>query len=161
MRFFPVVVSATNKEEMDLERLVSELRKGKEKIQDMLKYIESEELLCSKVSEIARELNERTSSNDIPMYRFSSLRRFPTNDMNFGWGRPRQLDIATYPFNMFLLMDNQNGDGVEVLVSLEEGKMSAFERNDELLQFASPCSGLSHNLKPSYEYAKEAKTSFL
>ncbi|KAK6774336.1 hypothetical protein RDI58_029575 [Solanum bulbocastanum] len=45
----PFVVSATNKEEMNLERLVSELRKGKERIQDMLKYIESEEFLCSKV----------------------------------------------------------------------------------------------------------------
>ncbi|KAG5570403.1 hypothetical protein H5410_060169 [Solanum commersonii] len=44
----PFVVSATNKEEMNLQRLVSELRKSKEKIQDMLKYIESEEFLCSK-----------------------------------------------------------------------------------------------------------------
>ncbi|KAG5569870.1 hypothetical protein H5410_059636 [Solanum commersonii] len=137
----PFVVSATNKEEMNWERLVSELRKGKEKIQDMLKYIESEEFLCSKVSDIARELNERTSNNDIPMYRFSSLRRFPSNDMNFGWGRPRQVDISTLPINMFILMDNQNGDGVEVIVSLEDGELSALERNDEFLQFASPCLG--------------------
>ncbi|KAH0709962.1 hypothetical protein KY284_011389 [Solanum tuberosum] len=137
----PFVVSATNKEEMNWERLVSELRKGKEKIQDMLKYIESEEYLCSKVSDIARELNERTSNNDIPMYRFSSLRRFPSNDMNFGWGRPRQVDVSTLPINMFILMDNQNGDGVEVIVSLEDRELSALERNDEFLQFASPCLG--------------------
>nr|ARR28781.1 acylsugar acyltransferase 2 [Hyoscyamus niger] len=138
----PFAVSAANKEEINLQRLVGELRKGKEKIQDTLKYVKSEELLCSTVSEIAREMNEQTSSNDMPMYRFTSLRKFPLHDINFGWGRPRRVDMATYPVNMFVLMDNLSGDGVEVLVNLEEGEMSAFESNNELHQFASPFSGL-------------------
>ncbi|KAK4343507.1 hypothetical protein RND71_036601 [Anisodus tanguticus] len=138
----PSAVSAANKEEMNLQRLVGELRKGKEKIQDMLKYAKSEELLCSRVSKIDREMNEWTSSNDFSMYRFSSLRKFPLHDINFGWGRPRRADMATFRVNMFVLLDNRSGDGLEVLVNLEEGEMSAFESNDELLQFASPCSGL-------------------
>lgn len=125
-----------------LQRLIGELREGKEKVRVMLKDIKSEELLCSRVSELATQINDRTSSNDFSIYRFSSLRKFPFDDINFGWGRPKRVDLATFPVNMFLLLDNQNGDGVDVIVNLEEGEMSVFESNEELLQFASPSSGL-------------------
>ncbi|XP_009588593.1 acylsugar acyltransferase 3-like [Nicotiana tomentosiformis] len=138
----PYVVSAANEEDLNLQRLIGELREGKEKVHNMLKYIKSEELLCSRVSELATQINEQTSSNAFSIYRFSSLRKLPFRDINFGWGRPTRVDIATFPVNMFVLLDNQNGDGVEVLVNLDEGEMSGFESNEELLQFASPSSGL-------------------
>nr|AOR06332.1 acylsugar acyltransferase [Petunia axillaris] len=140
--FLPFAVSAANKEELNYQRLVDELRNGKEKIRDTLKYNKSEELLCSRVPEIARELNKQTSSNDISIYRFTSLRKFPFHDINFGWGMPRKVDLATVPVNMFILLDNQSGGGLDVLVNLEQGEMSAFQSNDELLHFASPSSGL-------------------
>ncbi|MCD7457965.1 hypothetical protein HAX54_036712 [Datura stramonium] len=115
----PFTVSVANKEDLDLQRLVGELSKGKEKIRDMLKYIKSEELLCSRVSEIAGEMNDWTSTNNFSLYRFSSLRKFPLHDINFGWGRPRRVDLATFPVNMFVLLDNQSQDGVEVLFALQ------------------------------------------
>ncbi|OIT37557.1 PREDICTED: acylsugar acyltransferase 3-like [Nicotiana attenuata] len=138
----PYVASAANEEDLKWQRLIGELRERKEKVHDMLKDIKSEDILFSRVSELATQINERTSSNDFSIYRFSSLRKFPFHDINFGWGRPTRVDAATFPVNMFLLLDNQNGDGVEVLVNLEEGEMSVFESNEELLQFASPSSGL-------------------
>ena len=36
-----------------------------------------------------------------------------------------------------ILMDTRNGDAIEALVSLEEQEMTAFEQNEEFLQFAS------------------------
>nr|ART34012.1 acylsugar acyltransferase 2 [Salpiglossis sinuata] len=135
---FPFVVSAANEDELNLQRLVSELREGKEKIHNTLECIKSEELLCSKVCEIAREINKRTTRDDFSMYRFTSVRKFPLNDIDFGWGRPRRADFATAPINLIFLMDDQSGDGVEVLLNLGEEEMSTFQSNDELLQFASP-----------------------
>ncbi|KAM7497852.1 hypothetical protein LguiA_022266 [Lonicera macranthoides] len=42
-----------------------------------------------------------------------------------------------YFCNSFILMDTPSGDGIEVMVSLEEQEMGAFQLNEELMPFVS------------------------
>nr|XP_009783370.1 PREDICTED: vinorine synthase-like [Nicotiana sylvestris] len=71
---------------------------------------------------------------------FSSISKFPIYDIDFGWGKPEKVSLVSNgPVkNMFLLMDNKSRDGMEVVTYMKEQDMSALEKDEELLEFASP-----------------------
>ncbi|KAM7503180.1 hypothetical protein LguiB_002084 [Lonicera macranthoides] len=67
------------------------------------------------------------------VYFCSSLCRLSFYELDFGWGKPIKVPLADSPFiNSFILMDTPSGDGIEVMVSLEEQEMGAFQLNEEL-----------------------------
>lgn len=80
----------------------------------------------------------------------SSWCRFPIYDADFGWGKPIWVTTSVCPVrNGVILMDTRDGNGIEVIVNMETNDMVRFERDVELLRYAS--------LNPSiytYTYSK-------
>lgn len=60
----------------------------------------------------------------------TSLSKFHISEMDYGWDGPRRVCLGSVPINKkIFLMDSQNEDGNEVLVSLKQEQMSALEAN--------------------------------
>lgn len=86
------------------------------------------------------EVSERQTT-----FCYSSWCRFPMYEADFGWGKPVWLTTTGCPVeNSIILMDTKDGGGIEALVNMEEKDMSKFQRDVELLQYAS--------LNPSFEH---------
>ncbi|XP_061352955.1 stemmadenine O-acetyltransferase-like [Gastrolobium bilobum] len=69
---------------------------------------------------------------------FASWCRFPIYEADFGWGKPIWVTTSGCSArNSIILMDTRDGDGIEALVFMEEKDMVMFERDVELLQYAS------------------------
>ncbi|MCD7454080.1 hypothetical protein HAX54_023441 [Datura stramonium] len=67
----------------------------------------------------------------------SNLCKMPYYSVDFGWGKPERSGVPNGPVEkMFFLNDYQTGQGVEVRVTLQKEQMSAFECDEELLEFA-------------------------
>ncbi|KAK7359426.1 hypothetical protein VNO77_01386 [Canavalia gladiata] len=72
------------------------------------------------------------------LFIFASWCRFPMYEADFGWGKPIWVTTSGCPTrNGILLMDTRDGDGIEALVNMEEEDMAKFQRDFELLQYAS------------------------
>nr|Q9ZTK5.1 RecName: Full=Deacetylvindoline O-acetyltransferase; AltName: Full=Acetyl-coenzyme A:deacetylvindoline 4-O-acetyltransferase [Catharanthus roseus]AAC99311.1 deacetylvindoline 4-O-acetyltransferase [Catharanthus roseus] len=119
--------------------VINELRKEKQKIKNLsrekLTYV-------AQMEEFVKSLKEFDISNflDIDAYLSDSWCRFPFYDVDFGWGKPIWVCLfQPYIKNCVVMMDYPFGDdyGIEAIVSFEQEKMSAFEKNEQLLQFVS------------------------
>jgi len=121
--------------DIKLHRLISELRKEKKM------YWETKNLMSTmleKVKSLQNQL-ERDHNDEVDVYKCTSLSKFNFHDFDYGWGGPTRVCLGSVPINKkIFLMDSQNEDGIEVLVSLKEEVMSALETNSNLLEFASP-----------------------
>lgn len=139
--FNPVV---DKKKERELHELVSKIKEGLSEFRDVypnkfggnnkdLSFISE----CLKQAASAQEPSDFVKKNQT-LFIFSSCCKFPMYETNFGWGKPIWVTTSVIPGkNIIYLMDTRDGDGIEAIVSMEEKDMAVFERNEELLQYAS------------------------
>ncbi|XP_057419671.1 acyltransferase Pun1-like [Lotus japonicus] len=72
------------------------------------------------------------------MFMYSSLCRLPMYETDFGWGKPIWVTIIGTPLvNSVFLIDTSDGKGIEAYVNMDKKDMAIFERNAEILQYAS------------------------
>ncbi|KAL5578200.1 hypothetical protein UlMin_019899 [Ulmus minor] len=120
--------------EIELQELVSLHRKA------IGEFIESceERLRWEATCRHTSEMNDFIKSGDIDTFMSTSWCRFPYYEVNFGWGKPIWVCMATVPAkNLVFLIDTKDGDGIEAWLALSAEEMTFFERNQELLAFAS------------------------
>ncbi|XP_061352953.1 stemmadenine O-acetyltransferase-like [Gastrolobium bilobum] len=131
------------KRETELHDLVSKVKQG------LSEFCE----ICAKkfggkdLSFISECLKQATSGPSEPcdsdeetqtLFCYASWCRFPMYVADFGWGKPIWVTTSGCPVrNSIVLMDTRDGDGIEALVNMEEHDMVMFERDVELLQYAS------------------------
>ncbi|XP_038695404.1 stemmadenine O-acetyltransferase-like [Tripterygium wilfordii] len=114
--------------ELELQTLIRQLRN----VLQEYRRKEGESLLGYKDVEIEGE------ADDMHFFSCSSLVGMPTFDADFGWGKPIGWTYVRLMFpNTAFIRDTRDGDGVEVLVWLSKEEMVVFERNEELLAFAT------------------------
>jgi len=128
----------TNKKEMELEELVCKIKEGLSEFCDvypkMFREIGKNNLL---ISECLKQATVPQPENT-NVFGFSSWCRFPMYEADFGWGKPIWVTITGCSSkNNIGLMDTKDGDGIEVVVNMEEKYMAKFEHDFELLQYAS------------------------
>ncbi|KAL5835351.1 hypothetical protein ACOSQ4_014848 [Xanthoceras sorbifolium] len=85
-------------------------------------------------------VDENTWKREVVNFVCTSFCRFPIYEADFGWGRPAWVssgDIAWQEYTT-IFMDTKNGNGIEAWVYLTEEDMAKFERDKELLTYASP-----------------------
>ncbi|KAK4371984.1 hypothetical protein RND71_007368 [Anisodus tanguticus] len=129
-------IEATNEEEIELPCLVRNLRKGVE-LAYKKDQVEQNELVLE-IVESMRNGKLPYETDEYDMYFCSNLCKFPWYSVDFGWGKPERVSLPNGPFKkMFFLKDYQTGQGLEVHVMLQKQQMSAFECDEELLEFAS------------------------
>ncbi|OIT29898.1 PREDICTED: acylsugar acyltransferase 3-like [Nicotiana attenuata] len=136
------VFSTAATQDIELPRLVHNMRKEVE-VAYKKDQVQQNELLLEvvesmKKGKLAFEEKDENCTTPTTMYFCSNLCKFPFYSVDFGWGKPERVCLGTGPFaNFFFLKDYQTGRGVEARVTLQKQHMSAFERDEELLQFAS------------------------
>ncbi|KAH0779788.1 hypothetical protein KY290_006215 [Solanum tuberosum] len=110
-------------------------------------HVEVVSVLLYKCALVTRRVNSSNSFKPSSLYQLENMREslidFPLYKVDFGWGRPIRVSMGTGPFNKwFYLLDNQSGGGVEAIVMMDEQHLAIFERDPELLEFASPITNL-------------------
>lgn len=132
------VQTSLDEEATALPKLAGELRKAKEQFLSKCREMEASKI-ASLVLESIGERTQRANGGEVDMYRVSSLCKVSFDNVDFGWGRPTRVLVPSHHRmrNLFVLMDSQSGDNaIEAMVSLEERVMSAFQFDEELLQYA-------------------------
>ncbi|KAK7246930.1 hypothetical protein RIF29_41801 [Crotalaria pallida] len=134
------------KEPLELHELVTEIREGlcefcDKKIKNFGEVSFVNEYL-KKTHSLPQE-KEASTSCDISkeketMFLFTSWCRYSMYEADFGWGKPMWVTTSDCPNkNHIALMDTRDGNGIEVLVNLEEEDMALLECDVELLHYAS------------------------
>lgn len=119
----------------ELIEIVDKMKKGLTKFFDEKVNRFGEDRL-SFVSEFLR-MEAELAKKGVDVYCFTSVRKTPLYQVDFGWGKPMWVTIPLLNNNMFVLVDTKCGEGIEVWVTLEEQRMARFKRDEELLSFAS------------------------
>ncbi|KAK3418942.1 stemmadenine O-acetyltransferase [Eucalyptus grandis] len=95
-----------------------------------------------------KERSSQITKGEIVPFSFTSLCRFPTNEADFGWGKPAWVGSSAFPFrNLIVFLDTRDGGGIEAYANLKPEDMALFEKDKELLSFASS------SASPKVEYA--------
>ncbi|KAE8730155.1 hypothetical protein F3Y22_tig00003041pilonHSYRG00995 [Hibiscus syriacus] len=132
-------VNSPESTETESQVLVKRLRDGiREFSENYVKKLEGSDAV-STIFEAAKEVGNLSRRDDIKFYNSLSWCRFGVYEADFGWGKPTWVSVKGAPdaSNIFLLMDGRDGEGIEAWVWLNEAEMGLFERNHELLAFAS------------------------
>lgn len=94
----------------------------------------------SEVCKTFKELEKVLKGEDFNrLVSTTSWCKFPLYEVDFGWGKPIWVapPKSLAPGNCIVLWDNRGGDGIEAWVTLREQVMADFERDMELLSYAS------------------------
>ncbi|XP_055814835.1 acetyl-CoA-benzylalcohol acetyltransferase-like [Solanum dulcamara] len=84
-------------------------------------------------------VDKLSQGDEMDIYSCSSWCGFPWYEADFGWGKPFWVSSISFDaFEVIVLMDTKNGDGVEAWVSLKENDMTEFERDADILTFCPP-----------------------
>ncbi|KAK9178488.1 hypothetical protein WN943_027679 [Citrus x changshan-huyou] len=130
-------VAQTGEKETKLQDLVCELRRAKEEFSrnGLQTLLENKCLLTIQ----DQSIRDKFESGEIDFFSFTSVVRFPFYQAaDFGWGKPIHVTFLNFVSpNFFMLMATNDGTGVEALVSLSPEDMVLFQRNQELLAFAT------------------------
>ncbi|KAM3291244.1 hypothetical protein P3S67_019533 [Capsicum chacoense] len=85
-------------------------------------------------TEVANKLG---LGDEIDIYPSTSWCRFPWYEADFGWGNPFWVSSVSKPFQVIILNDTKDGDGIEAWVSLKENDMAEFETDPDILSTTS------------------------
>ena len=102
---------------------------------DFVKTLQEDNDPANRVREIAGKFR----GEDIVMFIFSSLCRFPLYVIDFGWGKPIWVAwVNSPPFtNTAFFVDTKCGDGIEAWLTLKDEDKAKFECDDEILGYLS------------------------
>ncbi|KAK3223552.1 hypothetical protein Dsin_010577 [Dipteronia sinensis] len=132
-------IAEKDESKMELNSLVHEIR-DKLKVFDknyvkMLQQEDAFETMMEYLKMTATQMMKR----DMEFYVCTTWCNFSFYDIDFGWGRPVWVTMGSgNAKNVIQLMDTNKGDGsIEAWVALSEQDMYLFERDPELLAYAS------------------------
>ncbi|MED6198811.1 hypothetical protein PIB30_070025 [Stylosanthes scabra] len=122
----------------ELDDLVEIVRNGiKEAIANYSGLLQGDGSLDELV-EFFKEARSMFADNFVTCYGFTSWTRFGFYEVDFGWGKPSKVRHISHPLkNVVYLMPTRTGDEIEAWISMTEHEMVQFQRNPELLQYAS------------------------
>ncbi|KAI3925144.1 hypothetical protein MKW98_009794 [Papaver atlanticum] len=124
-----------------LDGLISQLRLGVSKIND--EYIrqlhEGDVEFIKALEEASHHSNGENTDEKAQICWISSLCSLPLYETDFGWGKPSWFVLNTFSEfkNSVFLVDTKCGAGIEAWVSLEEEDMVIFEKDQDILQYAT------------------------
>ena len=136
------VVSTTIEERsIEFHEVVNKLRNETTSFFDeTVRRIKGDEEGNAMVFESVKMREETMKSvSDVDIYWCSSWCRFPVYEMDFGWGKPVWVTsgAGSLSRNLIVFQDTKCGSGIQVWVKLDPKVMAIFERDEELLSFAS------------------------
>ncbi|KAL9451478.1 hypothetical protein AB3S75_013109 [Citrus x aurantiifolia] len=131
-----LTAQASEKEVETLQNLVCSFRRAKAEFsRNGLKNL----LENKSIFDIPESIKAKFEKDEVDFYTFSSIVNFPYYEVaDFGWGKPVHVTLPNYVLsNLIIIMDTNDGKGIEVLVTLSPEDMAFFECDQELLAFAA------------------------
>ncbi|KAI4297250.1 hypothetical protein L6164_037145 [Bauhinia variegata] len=129
---FATIVVSTGEGELDLPRLVIQIRKA------FGFSLHGEENAFSKILDAGKEYSKIASNDDIDLYLCSSWCWMSFYDLDFGWGKTIWFTIPSVRAkNSVVLNETSNGKALEALINLSAEDMAELESNEEFLEFVS------------------------
>lgn len=124
---------------VELHDLVGQMKQRMTKFCDTyVRKFRAKDQWPSIFKECIQESRKPFSKGNLVIYRCSSWCRFPVYEADFGWGKPIWVTIASCAMkNAVFMIDTRDGEGIEAYVNLEKQELDVFERDAELLAFAS------------------------
>ncbi|CAA7023387.1 unnamed protein product [Microthlaspi erraticum] len=139
--FFLPLLKESSESKMEIQDTVSKLRKTKEELNELI----TEDPEDAKVSSAGAKERIATAmlsslcevSPETEAYVVSSWCRMSFYETDFGWGVPVWVAPDSVDKTHVVLMDANDGEGVEAWVTLPETDMAALEHDGELLFYAT------------------------
>ncbi|KAI5674932.1 hypothetical protein M9H77_05882 [Catharanthus roseus] len=131
---FYFCINKDEEEGIEFPALVRQLREAKLKFKNLPREKLSYESQMMELEKCLKEVKNSSTSN-IDVYYFSSFSRLGINKVDFGWGKAEWTTMLQTQSQEMYLFGSIDGNGLEALVTLEEEKMSLFEKNQHLLPF--------------------------
>ncbi|KAH0659538.1 hypothetical protein KY289_028286 [Solanum tuberosum] len=129
-----------NEEELELPKLVTDIRKSKNNL--FARNIVEENEYAIELVDAYRTGEQPFSKRKCDLYFSSSVCKFPfLQDLDFGFGKPIRSSTAKGPLNKFIILMRTYDGGIEAFVNLNEQEMCVFEHDKQLLEFATPING--------------------
>nr|AUG68795.1 acylsucrose acyltransferase 3 [Solanum pimpinellifolium] len=133
-----ILTTTMTEDEVKLPNFVAKLHKNKQQLRDKLKDMK-EDMMPLYTIELGKNAMKIIDKDTHDVYLCSSMTNTGLHKIDFGWGEPVRVTLATHPNkNTFIFMDEQSGDGLNVLITMTKDDMLKFQSNKELLEFASP-----------------------
>ncbi|KAH0746718.1 hypothetical protein KY285_008375 [Solanum tuberosum] len=133
-----ILTKTMTEDEVKLPNFVAQLQKDKQQLRGKLKDM-NKDMIPLYTLELAKNVMNIIEKDTCDVYLCSGISNTGLHKIDFGWGRPVRVTLATHPMkNNFLFLDEPSGDGINVLITLTKDDMLNFQNNKELLQFASP-----------------------
>ncbi|KAE8720223.1 Root phototropism protein [Hibiscus syriacus] len=134
------MVSAYEERDLELHEAVIQMRKCLNEFNDTKANVLRGEGAAQAIMEAIKERGEFFRNNkEMTVYKCSSWCKFPLYDPDFGWGKPLWLvSVNKLVSNTIALADTRSGDGIEVIMTLDEEEMTLFQQNEQLLKYATP-----------------------
>ncbi|XP_071740663.1 tabersonine-19-hydroxy-O-acetyltransferase-like [Rutidosis leptorrhynchoides] len=131
--FYPITFPISNNHgDVMPDEFISKLRREKVKFQN----IRNLECALGTVEEMISEtFILGTAQSMDTSYVYSSICGFPMYDIDFRWGKPVKVAVGGAFKNLSILMDAPDGNGIEVLVSLNKQDMNIVVNDPDLLAF--------------------------
>ncbi|KAL9225570.1 hypothetical protein vseg_001476 [Gypsophila vaccaria] len=118
--------------------LVAKQRQGKtELINNYAKKLQGKDAYTV-IRDLFKEAGSLLRRDEVDFFKCLSTCGDGLYDADFGWGNPMWQSLVSLGYkNTFALNQTREGGGIEAWVTLNEGDMAIFERDLELLAFAS------------------------
>ncbi|KAK9072884.1 hypothetical protein SSX86_009319 [Deinandra increscens subsp. villosa] len=128
---FVIEFPTPNQSDLEPHITIGEMRKRKEAFQSIPNLETATEIVSQMSPETALETSKRID----PYHIYSSLCRFPTYDIDFGWGKPLKVTLGGTVKNVTILMAAPDGNGIVADMCLEKEDMKILQNDPELLAY--------------------------
>ncbi|CAE6194707.1 unnamed protein product [Arabidopsis arenosa] len=133
-------ITLNGKCEVEIVEVVKELRKRAEELAHLIQDEEGSSITIGSklVGQMMNNYSKLISEPHVP-HCVTSWCKLPLYKACFGWGSPIWVagNVAPALDNVTVLIDSNDGQGIEAWVTLYQEDMSLFEQSTELLAFAS------------------------
>ncbi|GKE58149.1 pelargonidin 3-O-(6-caffeoylglucoside) 5-O-(6-O-malonylglucoside) 4'''-malonyltransferase-like protein [Tanacetum coccineum] len=83
------------------------------------------------------EYSQNIMNSDVNFYAITSWCKFSFNKADFGWGKPVWRSTGQFAAqNFVVMMDDQEGDGIEAWVHFDEKRMRQLEQDSDIKAYA-------------------------
>lgn len=133
-------ITFNEKGNMEIVEIVKELQKRAEELSRLIQLEEGSSSVTIGSKLIGKLMDSQYSYEAYDIHAVTSWCRIPLYKACFGWGSPVWVtgNVSPVVNNVTVLIDSNDGQGIEAWVTLPQEDMSLFEQSTELLAFASP-----------------------
>ncbi|KAL6980050.1 hypothetical protein U1Q18_021701 [Sarracenia purpurea var. burkii] len=122
----------TKESEIELHHLVGLIQETFRKTLSVCSKLFNPDDIFSVVVDFLNEVGKPSLDEKVEVHYFTSWCRFPSYEIDFGWGEPYLVSSVCLPMEQVILLDTKCGTGIEAWVNLKEPYMLELEKDPDI-----------------------------